>query len=154
MLTQADLKAQLNYNPETGIFTWIKNNKIAGHITPYGYRIIGIKAKYIMSHKLAWLYQYGYMPQFIDHINGNRADNRISNLREATRMQNNQNANIRKDNKTGVKGVTLRKDNGKYRAILKCNKQTINVGQFNTLDEAKEAMQKAREYYHGEFAKH
>ena len=92
MITQEELKELLDYNPETGLFTWnvynnIKNKTTAGTFND-GYIQIKIKQKIYQAHRLAWLYVYGEWPKGqIDHINGIRDDNRIENLRDVTNRE-------------------------------------------------------------------
>jgi len=97
MITQDKLKEILDYNQHTGLFTWKKIKKysnrsvgdIAGSLS-LGYVVIGIDKKIYKAHRLAWLYVYGEFPkEQLDHINGNKEDNRICNLREANQSQNN-----------------------------------------------------------------
>ena len=125
----------------------------AGYVEPRGYKVIKVLSKKYKAHKLIFLYHRGYMPKFIDHINNNRVDNRIENLREATRIQNNQNANIRKDNTSGIKGVFYDKRNKKWIACLHYNKQRI-IKRFDYFEEAKKEIRKMREIYHKEFCNH
>ena len=160
MLTQAELQSQLHYNPETGIFTWIKNNKnhvkmgnIAGSDC-HGYKMIKINNKSYSAHRLAWLYVYGIHPKVIDHINGNPADNRISNLREVTLRQNCQNSKMPKNNTSGIKGVSWHKASKKWRATLNINGKLKHLGSFLDIYLAEKAVKEAREKYHGEFANH
>jgi hypothetical protein len=89
----------------------------------------------------------------IDHIDGNGLNNRRNNIRLCTYTQNNQNAQIRKDNSTGVKGVRKVKS-GKYSARIQSNKKRINLGTFNTLEEAKEAYNKKAQELHKEFTRY
>ena len=133
---------------ENGELYWKISPKIgvrkgdqAGYIEPRGYRVIKILGQKYKAHQLVFLYHYGYIPKFIDHINNNKIDNRIENLREATRAQNNQNAVIRKDNKCGVKGVCYDKKTKKWLAQLQHNKQKIRE-KYDTFEEAKEAIEK------------
>ncbi len=88
----------------------------------------------------------------IDHINGNKADNRKENLRECTRSQNCINQAIRKDNKSGVKGVYWAKDRQKWRACIGVNWKTINLGTFKNKEDALVAYNDAAIKYFGEFA--
>lgn len=95
MLTAEELRERLDYDPETGVFTWRvkpRQKKIlgyAGHLSKAGYIYISVRKKTYAAHRLAWLHTYGYWPRKeIDHINRVRSDNRIANLREATRAEN------------------------------------------------------------------
>lgn len=116
-----------------------------------GYRHVHILGKNYLTHRLIYLMFHGNLPTQIDHINGNREDNRIENLRSSTREQNAQNAKTRKDNTTGVKGVHSFKN--KFKAQLQCNKVRYNVGCFNSVEEAKQAVQQKRLELHKEFAR-
>jgi hypothetical protein len=86
----------------------------------------------------------------IDHINGDRTDNRLENLREATNSENQYNSKTRKDNKLGIKGISCYRE-GKYRAYTRDNGKKIHIGCFDTLEEAKAAYDKAASTIHGEF---
>lgn len=105
-------------------------------------------------HRLVFLYHHGYLPKYIDHINGDTFDNRIANLREATCPQNNQNAKIRKDSSSGIKGVYMHKATGKWTASCQVNKKRTHLGLFTTIDEAEKAVKSFREQHHGSFARH
>ena len=105
-------------------------------------------------HRLVFLLHHGYMPNYVDHINGDTFDNRIENLRDATYAQNNQNAKIRKDSTSGVKGVFLHKATGKWAASCQVNKKRQHLGLFLTIEEAEKAVKSYREQFHGEFARH
>lgn len=117
VITVDRLKELLHYDPETGVFTWVgKSSKmshnvivggLAGSINGDGYLSIGIDGKRYQTHRLAFLYMEGYIPEnFVDHINRDRSDNRWCNLREVSNTCNVQNSNNRKDNTSGVKGVS------------------------------------------------
>ena len=114
MITQDELKDLLHYNKETGDFTWIKPDTEAkiGVAGCYcnGYVVISIDGEAYYAHRLAWFYVYGVWPQIqIDHVNHIKDDNRLINLREATILDNQRNASKRKDNLSGVTGVSWRK---------------------------------------------
>jgi hypothetical protein len=114
------IKDNLRYDPETGHFWWIKENyareldKPAGTLNNQGYtmlvRCVGRKHFYYSAHRAAWFYMYGYWPEnHIDHINGNRNDNRIINLREATQSENAR-------NREKQKSIT----SSKYKGVVSC----------------------------------
>ena len=155
-LTQARLKELLSYDPDTGIFVWIKSTDkrisigaVAGIVNNRGYRRIKIDGKHRRAHRLAWLYVHGVWPDGeLDHMNRDKLDNRISNLRIATRSENLQNTNIRKNNTSGVKGVWLNKVRRKWVASVHINRKYKHLGHFNTIEEATAARQAAeKEFY-------
>ena len=144
ILTQDILKTLLHYSEETGEFTWIKTRagtalagSIAGNIHIKGYRIISIFGKLYKAHRLAWLYTYGKWPEDqIDHINGNRDDNRIDNLRDVSSLENSRNSKIRCTNKSGVTGICRYKRNNKWVAQISVKGKVINLGHFDNFNDA------------------
>jgi hypothetical protein len=157
MITQSELKELLHYDLEKGIFTWkvnrpkcIKGN-IAGTFHVNGYTHIQINRKIYKAHRLVWLYVYGYFPKFIDHINCDRSDNRICNLREANIYQNNHNAKLSKNNTSGVKGVSWHKKANKWAVTIGVYGKPIYLGLFEDLEFAELVANEARSKYHGEF---
>jgi hypothetical protein len=158
-MTQQELKDLLHYDQDTGIFTWLisrgsikSGKKINNSI--FDYTNIKINKKSYRAHRLAWLYIYGYIPiNQIDHINGNKSDNRLCNLREVTNQQNQFNSPIRKDNKSGVKGVHWHKKQNKWVANLHINGKAKQLGSFDNLEEAKKVINEARLLHHGEFSR-
>lgn len=151
-LTQDRLKALVNYAPETGVFTWnmarrrCRPGDKIGCRMKNGYICIRVDDILYTAHRLAWRYMTGEWPSAqIDHINGDRADNRFSNLREATNAQNAQNRK-RKDNKSGFPGV--RRENDKWLAEIKVNYVGRRIGLFETPEQAHEAYLKAKHELH------
>lgn len=152
MITQEYLRLNFVYDANTGIMSY-KNGQILGKNYD-GYLNCSLNGIYYGVHRLIWLYVHGYMPQnYIDHINGNRSDNRLCNLREATNKQNQHNAKLRKDNTSGIKGVSWNKKDKKWNVQLKVDKKIIHIGRFNELEQAKTAISEARRKYHGEFSR-
>lgn len=158
-MTREDLYKELLYNAGTGIFTWLKPaqkrvvGNVAGCITPSGYVVICVNRKLYRAHHLAWLYVHGELPLLIDHINGNRSDNRISNLRPATHSQNSKNRKVSKKSKSGLKGVYLEKRTGRWEAQICTNGKNIYLGTFKSPHEAHEAYCIKAMELHGEFCR-
>ena len=157
-LTQDYLKSILDYVPETGTFTWkIKHfykchvGSTAGGINGCGYIQIKINNKCYKAHRLAFFYVYGIWPENdIDHINGVRNDNRLENLREATRIQNCQNRKRCQVNNasSGLLGVSYSKNKNKYASQIMLNKKQNHLGYFSTPEEAHDAYLKAKRQIH------
>ena len=133
MLTQSELKKLLHYDPLMGVFTRL--GKKVGYTNIY--TIIEISKVKHKAHRLAWLYMYGEFPKYqIDHINHIPTDNRICNLRDVSCQQNQRNASIRKDNKSGTCGVTWRSDQNRWIVNIRANGKQIYVGRFEKIEDA------------------
>lgn len=155
MLTQATLKEFLNYDPNTGIFVWLKSRgkatvgSRAGGSDHKGHRRITLFKKSYWEHRLAWLYVTGCFPvSCMDHINGNGEDNRFCNLRLATHAQNMQNMKIPKTNTSGHVGVYFENYTKKWRAMIEINGKKISIGRFCDKQEAVFAREKAKMAHH------
>lgn len=153
-LTQEYLKSILNYDPETGTFTWkissgkVSKGKFAGYVNSDGYTAIQKNCKHILAHRLAWLFIYGEWPKGqVDHINRIKTDNRIKNLRIADPCQNMWNSTADRSGKSGVNGVTP--SGNRWRVRIRFYRKRINIGTFDTLTEAIEARANAEIKYHG-----
>ena len=151
-LTASRLRDLVHYDAQTGEFTWAKKRrrcsigKKAGCTMKNGYRVIRIDDALYLAHRLAWFYVTGNWPaNQIDHINGVRDDNRFSNLREATNLQNAHNRKYNR-NKSGFQGV--RKENSKWLAEIKINYKAVRLGLFNTPEEAHCAYLIAKRQHH------
>ena len=116
-----------------------------------GYIQFMFNGKTYFGHRIVFLMHKGYLPKYIDHINGNRSDNRIENLREANWSENQQNKPCYKTSSTGVKGV-YKKDK-KFMASIQLNKKRYNLT-CETIELAKEAIELLRDMLHGKFANH
>lgn len=118
------------------------------------YRTVKIDYVRYKAHRLAFQYVYGREPNgYIDHINGDPSDNRISNLRECDALENAHNAKRRSDNTSGYKGVSWHKQLRKWTARIMVDKKHINIGVFDTAEKAYAAYCKKALELHGEFAK-
>tara|TARA_R110000850_G_scaffold29148_2_gene80695 strand:+ start:473 stop:973 length:501 start_codon:yes stop_codon:yes gene_type:complete len=151
MITLGRLKELLDYNECTGVFTWkispagnTKKNSIAGCDNGHGYIRIRIDGGRFRAHRLAWLYITGCHPtEQIDHINGNRSDNRIKNLREVSQLNNNRNRGINSNNTSGFTGVTFDKSTGKWIAQIEVKGFNHLIGRFiNKSDAVKARVEK------------
>jgi len=154
-ITATRLKELVSYNAETGEFTWaskpnrrIKIGSIAGSFHR-GYKRIHLDGIDQQAHRMAWLYTHGSHPTgHIDHINGNRSDNRLINLRDVTPQENMQNMRCAsKVSTTGVLGVRKGRG-GTWRSEIKVDNKQKYLGEFKTIEAAYEAYVKAKRIYH------
>jgi hypothetical protein len=131
-----------------------KVDSVAGFYDSNGYRQVQLNDKKYRVHRIIYELLKGPIPEslFIDHVNGRKDDNRIENLRLATHAENLRNRGATKNSKTGVKGVSWRKDTQKYQAKIKVNGVKKHLGYYNTLEEAAAAYNTAAKKLHGEFA--
>ena len=143
----------LAYDPATGVLRWRFDHRgsaragdVAGSITRLGYRIIKIQQVRYFAHRIVWAMHHGAWPVLeIDHRDGQRTRNVITNLRQATRSQNCKNV--------AAKGYRFEADRGKWLARIKANGRQINLGRFATEAEAAAAYETAKRIYFGEFAR-
>lgn len=166
-LTQDLLKSLLVYDPATGAFTWLKrpgrtawNTRYAGKLAGYDWRIGKLTYRCIrlfdwpfMAHRLAVLYMTGqWPPQDVDHRDTDGLNNRWSNLRLATKVDNAGNTGVKKSNKTGLKGVS-RSSSGRFRANISIDGRQTCLGTFATPEAAHEAYKRAALRKYAEFAR-
>lgn len=156
-ITRARVLELLTYDPETGVFrnrvfrsSVAKIGDIAGCRHNMGYWKIRIDRHYILAHRLAWFYVHGTWPKEIDHINGDRGDSRLANLRIATHSQNMANKKCYAPNLTGFRGV--HKKLNRFVAYISVNNKRVHLGSFKTPEDAHAAYLAALPRYHGEFA--
>ena len=124
-----------------------------GYPCSRGYLTIGFQGKKYFVHRVIWLIAKGEQPPSqLDHINNNITDNRIENLREATHTENMRNTRLRKDSKSGVKGVFWLEKRKRWVAKINHNKKCVFLGNFKELADATQAVKEARQKLHEEFA--
>lgn len=160
LLTCDDFRRILSYDQETGSITWVARNnrrkagERAGRPSVRGCIVITLHKRSYYAHRIAWLMVYGIWPDgIIDHINGDPADNRIANLRIASKAQNSHNRGRQKNNRSGFKGVCWHKRNKTWQAsIVTCGKRK-HLGRFDSAEEASAAYEAAALELHGEFAR-
>lgn len=162
-LTAETLREYVSYDPDTGLMTRIKSKykgkigQVADEVDKQGYTRISLFWKTYKVHRLAWLYVHGSLSHLhIDHIDGDKSNNRLANLREATRSENGQNRRRpQPGSKSGLLGATFRKDRGKWIAKIGLDGKRTLIGQYDTALEAHEAYMKAKLVMHpfGEIAK-
>jgi len=146
-MTQAKLKEVFSYDEYTGKFTRLKNGKLSDSaLGKTGYVTIQIDYKNYRSHRMAWVYMYGEEANHIDHINHNRSDNRIQNLRSVTQAENNRNMSIL-NGRTLPMGVTWDRFNSKYKAQINVDGKTKNLGRYATIEEALAVRKNAEKQY-------
>ncbi|MEY4838685.1 MAG: hypothetical protein RLZZ475_2544 [Pseudomonadota bacterium] len=156
----------VEYEPETGVFRWkVRRNSHGGCVNPGdiagtfhrdGYVVINFSARLWRAQRLAHLFMTGDVPAKgleIDHINGDRADNRWCNLRVVTKAQNMWNSKRPSTNVSGVKGVSWVAERGQWLARITVHGRKIHLGQFNSKEEAIAARRAGEAKYHGDFAR-
>jgi hypothetical protein len=163
-LTADYVRSILDYDPETGVFKWKWREdvgsrwntryagKAAGCVQRVGYVLISINDRLYKAHRLAWLFVYGeWPPEQIDHIDCDKLNNRIANLRLATMQENQRNVGLQKNNTTGIKGVCWHKRDRKFQAEIKVGGKRLHLGTFDTLAEAIAARTTAEIEHFGPF---
>jgi HNH endonuclease/AP2 domain len=152
----------LTYDTETGIFK-LKVNRggkragsVAGSKNSKGYISIKVDGRSYRAHHLVRLYVRGVWPEpgyEVDHINGDKTDNRLANLRHSTRSQNQANMPARADNKCGLKGVCVHKQSGKWEAQIQASGKKLHLGMFESPELAHETYVAAAQKHFGRYAR-
>ena len=157
-----DIGEYLQYDSSTDTLKWIKKTgnrgniqvgDIAGSTETRGYKRVTFRGSIYKAYRVIWFLQYGVQPpDTIDHINGVEQGDTLENLRGATSQQQNRNRRKFSNNTSGFKGVSYRKASGKFRARIMVNNTHIELGCFDTPEEAHLAYCNAAEKLHGDFA--
>ena len=159
MLTQKQVWEKFSYDGEEGVLRhrhthWgrKREGKVLKALTDKGYVVVYINGKNYFAHRIIWLWVYGEFPEAgIDHVNRNRADNRLDNLREATQKQNLANRSKSRCNTSGYVGVARKKDTRGWVATCKFEGKNKHLGVFDTAEEASEAYQAFASQLRGAF---
>lgn len=161
MLTAERAHELLAYDPETGVFSWRVSRRgirpgVCGRVSPaHGYHEICVDSRLYRAQRLAFLLVDGELPPpelDVDHINGNKVDNRWANLRLATRSQNATNAKFRAHSASPAHGITWDAARQKWRAQIRVDGRKVNLGRYDDVSEAKRSYAAASARYHGAFA--
>jgi hypothetical protein len=159
-LTQEEAHRLFEY--KDGVLYWKERPKFsrkpkgdmeAGTVSGHGYKKIGINQKRFYVHQVIFLMQHGYIPELVDHIDGNTNNNKIDNLRASNKSFNACNSKARRDNTSGHKGVIWHKGAKKWMCQLVSNKKQIYLGVYEDFEFACLVANEARVLYHGEHAK-
>jgi len=155
-----ELKEYIGYNGETGVLSWIKSRrgcglgKIISADNGAGYIQFMFKGKLYYAHRYAFYIANGFLPETVDHINGDTKDNRSCNLRAASKSNNQWNRKICKRNTSGVKGVSWDKIRNTWKCQITHKSKHHYIGSFKELSDAKDAIELKRIELHREFANH
>lgn len=168
--SQEVLRDFFEYNGETGDLIWrarpreyFANSRacsvwnarysgsVSGSMGPIGYRQLALNNDTFLAHRVVWKFHHGYCPEFIDHVNGIRNDNRIENLRPATHQENSRNSKIRADNSSGIVGVVWDKRDQRWVARIVISGRNLALGSFVDIDAAAAARQSAEIKFFAEF---
>lgn len=150
-LTKEYVNSILLYEKDTGVLRWrnqqsnrVKPNSVAGSINSEGYVCLDIRARPYRAHRIIWLMEYGNFPNGqIDHIDGNRANNRLENLREVSNKQNQENKKTMAKSVSGHKGVTWHSRDKVWQARIGHNMKSKHLGSFRNVEDAISAYKEA-----------
>lgn len=132
----------------------VRPDRRAGTINDTGYLRVDLFGKHFRVHRLIYLMFHGNLPKILDHINGNKLDNRIENLRPATTYQNVWNSTKRRTNTSGIKNVCWDKKTKKWKVVINVGSKSHYLGLYSDINEAAQVAQQKRNELHKEFARH
>lgn len=153
-----DLKTHLSYDENTGLFTWIVPTnpriKVGSNAGVYRndkrnrYQYLRFRGQIYLGHRLAWFYVFGKWPSTIDHVNGDKRDNRLCNLREVTPGENMQNQSAKGKGRSGLIGAIWNERRSKWFAQITVGRKCIHLGSFDDKNDAHRAYVEAKKTYH------
>lgn len=157
-LTQARVRELFDYRDDGQLIWKIRSGRaatghVAGTMDVHGYKTVRFSGKTYKVHRLVFLWHHGFLPEEVDHVNMNRSDNRVENLRSASTSQNQANRRARSVNASGLKGVTWKPRHQKWEARIGVNGRLIYIGLFDSPEKAHAAYVEAARRHHGEFAR-
>ena len=147
----------ISYENDTGNLVWNKTKGRAhkgekvGWLSKHGYIEAQVQGKRFKAHHLVWYIHHGYFPKQLDHVDGDRVNNKIENLRECTTVENARNRK-KKDNRALPRNVYHAHIDGKYRVCLTIGGKQLSFGTFSDLAAADRVAKQARESFYGAFA--
>lgn len=157
--TSDDVKEIFDYSD--GKLLWksdrgfkIKSGDVAGSLDHKGYKQVKIGKYCYKLHRLIFLYHKGYLPSIIDHINNDRTDNRIENLREASPSESSCNRGLQSNNSSGIKGVYWCNKRQKWEAYCHHKRKKKHLGRYETIEQAEQMVKNYRELIHGDYCNH
>jgi hypothetical protein len=160
IVSQSRLREVLSYCKETGQFHWLK--RLSKNVAPgrtagslcQGYVRIKVDGQLFAAHRLAWLFAYGEWPdREVDHIDRDRSNNRLANLRQASSSLNKANTSLRRTNTSGFKGVKFHSQRRRWNARITVNGRQISLGMHDSREEAHQAYVAAAHEHFGQFAR-
>ena len=158
LISKEFLESLFDY--KDGVLFWKKRTSIAIQIGDVagghhggGYFKVRVNGKKRFVHRVVFLMHHGFLPEFIDHIDGDPSNNKIENLREATMSQNCMNKKLQSNNTTGVRGVHFDKKTGKFVAAITVKRKRTRLGSFDDLESAKHCYLEKIQSFHGEFTR-
>ena len=159
MLTQERIRELLDYDPVTGHLIWrvtkspkAPKGSIAGSVNAKGHVNLQIDKRMYAAHQVVFALHYNHITREIDHINRNKQDNRVENLRACDSSKNKGNIGLLRSNQSGYRGVSLNKSTGKYHAQIKISGKQVYLGRFDTAEDAARMYDGTAKLYFGEFA--
>lgn len=126
----------------------------AGTVNSHGYKVIKLQGRVYKAHRIIYLMFHSCLPKYIDHVDGNKQNNIIGNLRPCNKSENGLNAKVRANNKSKIKGVSWDKSTGKWRVAMAINNKYKTVGRYQDIELAELVAIEAREKFHGQFCRH